>query len=295
MSYESVDVYVVDQFGKPVEGVLVRVFDSFNINFQTQDTTDADGRVGFTLFTAEYNLRFFRFGAQVPQPQVITVIPQPAGQPQVNVFDVSAVVFVHPVSNDPRLCRASGYFRDITGAPEPGVDIHVIAQFEPIVLEGSAVLSERRAIRTDKHGFACVDLIRCAKYTVLVQGFEDSHREIEVPDTPSVNLPDLLFPVVEEVILDPLGPYSLLVGGSLELTPVVLGSNMVPLQGTARSDMQWSSSDETVLTVQATATTVLLAGKAVGSAEIQGVRRNNTIVRIPNTPIQGLPQTVIVS
>lgn len=297
MSYQSVDVHVMDTTALqgPVEGMLVRVFDEANVNFITQDTTDVDGRVGFTLFTATYNLRFFKFGAQVPQPQVAVVQEPAAGEPLLNAFNVFAEVFVHPIANDARLCRASGFFRDVTGAPEPNVDIHIIAQFDPIILEGSAVLSERRVLRTDKNGFACVDLIRCARYSAMVQGHEDVLRLIEVPDSPSVNLPDLLFPVVEAVTFDIPGPYNLAVGEKLELTPTVVGSNGVPIPGTASGDVQWSSSDSSVLGVATATTIIVLTGMVAGTAELIAERRNTSIIRIPETPIQGVPQTATVT
>lgn len=297
MSYQSVDVYVEDSTPakNPVEGMLVRVFDATNHVFQTEDVTDAAGRVGFTLWTNTYNLRFYKFGAQVKQPQIIEVQAPPVGQPLINAFTVSAMAFQPPIANDPRLCRASGFFRDITGAPQPNLDIHIIGAFSPILLEGAGVLSERRALRTDAEGFACVDLIRCALYTATIQGFEDTQRDISVPDLPSANLPDLLFPVVKEVSLEPPGPYSMVRGSTLELVPTVVGSNGVPLVGPAGSDVQWSSSNDAVLGVALTATSIVLTAKAPGTAELRAVRLNNTIVHIPSTSILGVPQSVTVT
>ncbi len=297
MSYESCDVYVVDQsaLALPVPGVLVRVFDATNRVFHTQAVTDASGRAGFTLYIGTYQLRFYKFGAQVEQPQLVEVTVPPQGKPLTNAFTVRAVVFQPPISNDPRLCRASGYFRDITGASQPNLDIQIIGQFQPILLEGAAVLSERRALRTDGDGFACVDLIRCARYTATLEGMEDTQRCVEVPDAPSANLPDLLFPVVEQVTLTPAAPYAMRVGARLELTPVVVASSGVPLVGTATADVVWSSSDTTVLDVGVTATTLVLTAKARGTAELRATRLNNTIVRVPNTAIRGVPQTITVT
>ena len=127
--YESVDVYVLDNSPThdPIEGMLVRVFDATGTTLYFQDTTDTDGHVGFTLWTQEYTLRFYKFGAQVSQPQVIDVLEGGS-----NSFNAYATVFEPPIANDPRLCRCSGYFRDITGAAHPWVDIHLIGQFDPI-------------------------------------------------------------------------------------------------------------------------------------------------------------------
>lgn len=291
-AYESVDIFVEDDtpIKNPVEGLLVRVFDATGTTFFSQDTTDATGHVGFTLWTQSYSLRFYKEGVQVRQPQIIDVV-----EGAVNAFNVSATVFVHPISNDPRLCRCSGFFRDITGAPHPWLGMYFLGQFSPILLEGAAILSERRSIRTDKDGYACIDLIRGACYEATIEGFEDTLRQVAVPDSPSANLPDLLFPVVEEVTFDPPGPYSLAVGEILEVTPLVVASNGVPLTGTATADVQWLSSDSAVLSVGVTATTLVLTGMSAGSAELQAVRLNQSIIRIPSTAIQGQPQPVTVA
>ncbi len=296
-SYQSVDIFVTDStpLKKPVEGVLVRVFDENNVNFQTEDTTDANGRVGFTLYTQKYNLRFFKFGTQVPQPQEFEVLEPAPGPTLVQTFDVTATVFEPPLANDPRLCRASGFFRDVTGAPHAYLDIHIIGQFEPILLEGAGVLNERRLTRTDKEGFACIDLIRCANYTATIQGHEDQLRDISVPDAPSVNLPDLLFPVVEEVSFDISGPLSLSAGSTLTLTPTVVASNGVVLPGPGAGDVVWTSSDPAVFKVTVGVETLELQGLTAGTAELQAARTNKTIIRIPDTPIQGVPVSVTVT
>lgn len=290
--YESVDIYVLDDtpLHSPVEGLLVRIFGEDNATFFTQDTTDADGHVGFTLWTQQYNLRFYKQGAQVQQPQLIDVI-----EGSTNSFNVYATVFVHPIANDPRLCRCSGFFRDITGAPHPWLDMHFLGQFSPILLEGAAVLSERRSIRTDEEGYACIDLIRGACYQVTVEGMEDTLRQISVPDAPSANLPDLLFTVVEEITFDPEGPYNVTVGSTLELTPTVVGSNGVPLEGTANADVHWYSSDDSVLSVDVGVDKITLLGVAAGSADLMAERRDQSIIRIPSIGIVGVPQVVTVA
>lgn len=296
-SYQSVNVYVFDDtpLKKPIEGMTIRVFDENNVMFFTQDVTDSDGRVGFTLFTQTYHLRFYKFGTQVKQPQIIEVLEPNPGEILLQEFEALATVFEHPIAQDARLCRASGYFRDITGAPHPYLDMHFIAQFEPVLLEGAGVLSERRAIKTDEEGFACIDLIRCANYTATLEGFEDIQRNISVPDAPSVNLPDLLFPVVEEISFAESGPYQVAAGAELLLTPTVLSSAAVVLEGPGNDDVQWSSSDSSILSVTVTATQVKITGIAAGTAEVQATRRNNTIVRIPETAIQGMPIEVTVT
>ncbi len=296
MSYVSVEVYVVENtpLETPVEGVMVRVFDDKNVQLFSQETTDSSGRAGFTLWAQKYHLRFYKYGAQIRQPQVMEVAEPAPGVNTVQSFVAKATIFKHPLSSDPRLCKASGFFRDVTGAPQRDLQIQVIGRFDPILLEGSGVLSERRTVRTDADGFACIDLIRFARYSALISGYEDQERCVEVPDLPSANLPDLLFPVVDRVTFDVAAPYKVKVGKSLVLTPVVLGSNQVPLTGTATSDVTWKSSDDSVFSVAVGPTTLTIEGRKAGMAQLTSTRLNNSIVRIPNLPIQGVPVNITV-
>ena len=288
-SYQTVDIYVEDTKGSPVEGMMVRVLSEDGTDLYTQGTTDSAGLLSITLFTNTYSLRFYKYRTSVKQPVQITVTEGPNGQaPAVpNTFDIVAEVLVPPLATNPRLCRASGYFLDVTGAPHPNLDIKFSGTFAPILLEGSGVLASKRSIRTDKNGFACVDLIRCAIYLVMVEGYEDILREVRVPDAPSVNLPDLLFPVVSSVSLSPDGPYTLSEGDTLELTPTVLSSDSVPLIGTATGDVKWSLSDTTVASLAVQGETLLITAKAVGTTSLLVERLNTSIIRVPESDIEG--------
>lgn len=291
-SYQSVDVVVLDSSAlhDPVAGVLVRVLSADGKTLYTQGATDADGRVGFTLYTQLYSLRFYKFQASFQQPQLIEVLEGAGGAApdEPNEFVVYGETLTLPIASDPRLCRASGYFRDITGAPQRYLDLLFIGQFAPVLLEGAAVVSERRAVRTDDGGFVSIDLIRCAIYTATVEGLEDSLREVRVPDSPSVNLPDLLFPIVQSVSFDPPGPYSLAVGETLELTPTVVGSNKVPLTGVAYGDVVWSTADPLVATVAPlTETTLELRGTGAGTTTLLATRLDKSVIAIPEAPIVG--------
>ena len=295
MTYEQVDVYVEREGapGIPVPNVLVRVYDPDGKQLFTEGTTDVLGRAGFLLYSQEYSLRFYRFQTAISQPQRIVVLSDPMtpGTTE-NAFTVKAAVFEHPIAVDPRLSRASGFFRDATGAPRPQLDIHFIAQFRPVLLDGSLVMDERRTLKTDKNGFGCIDLIRCAEYLVTIEAYEDQTRKIRVPDSPSVNLPDLLFPVVGRIVQDDV---ALSVSEELVITPVVLDTAGVPLPGSARNDILWSISDPAVASMAVTADNLVLTGLTAGSVELTAVRRDTSIVRIPDTGIVGVPVAVVVS
>lgn len=280
MSHETVDVYVTNKStGLPVEGVVLRAYDEEGKVFYASSTTDAQGHAGFLLWTRKYTLRFYKFSWDFEQPVHFEVV---SGQ---NVFDIAGNP-INPSTSaiDPRLCRASGYFRDITGAPRPYLDIIFIGQFAPLLVDGAGVLSERRMIKTDKDGYACVDLIRCAKYGATVENMEDVVRDIAVPDAPSVNLPDLLFPTADSISYEPPSPWTLSAGSTLELTPTVRTSSGVILDGTSTSNVQYSTEDPSIATVvPATGTTLVLRGIAPGTTKLLVKRTDLSVIEIPFT------------
>lgn len=295
MAYEQVDVYVEREgsVGVPVSGVVVKVYNTEGSLFFTQAETDENGRASFLLAPQSYSLRFYKFQAGFSQPQLISVLSDPLTPGTTpNAFTVYASVFDRPMSQDPRLCRASGWFRDVTGAPRAGLDIIFIAQFRPVLLDGALVMDERRSLKTDGQGYGCIDLIRCGQYLVTIENYEDKPRVIRVPSSPSVNLPDLLFPVVSEVVLETV---SVTVGSSLVVAPIVLDSAGVPLPGTARQDVNWSLADDSVASMVVTDTDITLTGLVAGSTELLAERRDTSIIRIPNTGITGVPVSVVVT
>jgi len=293
MSFEPVDFFVTDKtpMALPVSGVLVKIYNAAGSVFFTQATTDTNGQASFLLETQSYSARFFKQHVSFAQPQLFDVL----AAPDENKFDTKAEVLVMPVATDPRLCRASGFFRNLNGAPKQWLDIHFNAHFAPILLEGDAIFTERVEIRTDADGYACIDLIRCAQYDAIIENLEDTARVVSVPDASSVNLPDLLLPVVGSVMFDPPGPYALTIGTDLVVTPTVMTSDGRPLEGVAPYDVQWSTSDPLVAMVLPTATTLVLRGLAAGTTELKATRANQTIIRIPNTPIQGQPVAITVT
>jgi hypothetical protein len=291
MSYEPVDVYVKQQASEPVEGVIVRVFNPSGSTFYTQQTTDADGKASFLLFTQSYSMRFYKFQATFSQPQQFEVL----AAPEVNAFNVTAEVFTPPIANDARLCRCWGYFRDPDGSAQEYLDMHFYPEFSPIILEGAGVVPRKMAIRTDDKGYAQIDLIRGGCYRVTIEGQEHEERYIRVPDLSRANLPNVLYPIVKRVAFDPPGPYELALGAELEVTPTVYDSAGATLTGTGQNDVNWKSSDTDILGLQVKESTVVLRGAGVGTANILVERRDQSIISIPSYPIEGQPLEVTVS
>jgi len=297
MNLETVRVQVLDdttaQAGIP--GVIVRFFDATNTNIITQATTDAAGGVDVTLVApGDYYVRFYNDKVVIKQPQLLQVLQAP---PDGNYFLASGHVYAPPEALNARMCCCSGFFRRPDNAPAVNHDIHFIPKFDPLLLEGNAMLTERVCARTDSRGYVQVELVRFGQYEVTVEGLEDQQRVITIPDAPSVNLPDLLFSVVDRIEFDPPGPWNIGIGvlNDFVITPTVYTSDGRVLPGTAMQDVQWAVSDPSVAAVLPADKTIVLRGMAPGSTTLVPTRWDNSIVRIPNPPIQDTPVAINVS
>ena len=291
MSYESVDVYVKDQLGRPVLGVIVKIFSPSGATNYAQQSTDETGKASFLLSTQQYSMRFYKFQTTFRHPQMFEVLEAPAS----NVFDVSCEVYVPPVSSDARLCRCSGYFRDIDGSVQEFLDMTFFPEFSSIVLEGAAVNPRKVALRTDENGYAQIDLIRGGCYRVSIESLDNEERYIRVPDLSSASLPDMLFAVVDRVSFDPPGPWEVAAGSELEVTPTVYDSAGATLHGTAQSDVDWTISNTDLASVGVGEFKLTIRGVAAGSVELRAARSDQSIVRIPSVAIAGQPVATTIT
>jgi len=300
MPYLPVEIYVLNRGGvhDPIANVVVRLLDRQGRLIHSQSTTDALGKATFLLPTEQspYQARCYKQSVWFESPAVIDVVE--SVPPVLNSFNLYGDALIPPVSKDARICVAYGYFKDGTNSPFAGCTLHFMPKFEPLIIDGNAVLKERTLTRTDGQGYLEIGLIRCAKYDVLIEGMEDQIRTIYVPDQVNVNLPDLLFPVVERV--DPvwpvpyLPPYEIRVGTEVTIVPTVWTSSGLQLYGTANQDVRWSSSAPDIMAVTVMPDKLILRGMTLGTAQLQAVRYDNSIVRIPNTPIAGQPVDVTI-
>lgn len=293
MTAQVVDIYIKDTGlgSDPIPNVLVRVYSPDGVTFFTQAVTDVYGVASLLLEPASYQVRFYKQHVGFKNPLRVIVIDT-AVTPGSNVFDVTADLVAPPTPTDVRLCTAFGYFRKPDGSPAANVDVHFIAKFKPIILEGDAVLTPQISARTDASGYMQVNLIRFGMYDVTVQGIDDTQRCVTVPNAPNVNLPDLLLPVVDRIVFDPPGPYTVAADQELQVTPTIIASDGNEV---SFDEVQWSSSDSNVMAVLPAGGVLTLRGILAGTADIQAVRANQTIVRIPDTPIVGVPLSVTVT
>lgn len=293
MTFEATDFYLTDASlaRMPLSGVVMRTLSEDGRVIWNQAITGADGHVGLLLPTGRYQARFYKQQVTFQNPLLFEVLETPA----VNTFDVVATVFTLPASTDARLCIAYGFFRDISGAPARGVDVQFHARFRPLILDGAGVLTATQSIRTDEKGYAEISLIKCGQYDVVVQGAEDTVRRITVPEAVNVNLPDLLFPVVDAVLLNPLGPYTLAVGEEIVVVPTILTSDENILPGIGLGDVSYKSSDPNILAVLPSGINVTLRGLAPGVARLHLDRLDASVVRYPDPGIRGNDVLVTVS
>lgn len=313
MADVTVRVFVIDEQTPtpgPVEGVLVRVFDATGTTFITQDVTTLVGNDAIADFTLpgsdpaiEYQIRLSKvgvafdglLGADSKSPQLVQVYDPPAAAPSgTNDFTVQGQTYHRPAATNPRLCRASGFFKRGDGQPYPWLDLMFVPVFKPTIVDDAGVIGSTITGRTDAEGYFEIDLYRGGIYHVTMEGLEDVPREVEVPDASSINLIDLLFPVVASVVFDPVSA-NLAVGESVEITPTVLGSDGRVLDGTAIADVLYTIEDTAVAAVQVKTDSIIVTAIASGATTVEVERADTSVVLIPDTGIAYTPFAITVS
>jgi hypothetical protein len=269
--------------------------------------------IGYTVRFSKNGVAFDGLlGNDSKSPQSVLIYSPAAGSPTgTNNFDIQGQTFTRPVATNPRLCRASGFFKDLSGRVLPGLDIKFINDFMPAVVDGDAILGEALAGRTDKDGYMQLDMYRFGKYWAWVDSIhtiKDTpagtagtdaigfNRLICVPDQSSVNLVDLLFPIVSTVAFTPSGPVSVAVDATTNLTVVVTASDGRVLTGYADGDVCYTIADPLIAGVRLEDGGIIqIVGLSPGVTTLTVTRKDQTIVNIPNTPISGQPITITVT
>lgn len=318
MALETVRFFLTDQNTDPILGVTVRVFDSAGAVFQTQDVTvdvAGDAVAEVTLDgddpPNEYTIRMSKTGVAFDgslgdvskSPQKIEVWSPPANSPTgTNDFDIQGETFTRPTAVDARLCRCSGFFKDAAGRALVGLDIKIINQFKPAVVDGDAVLGERIDLRTDDDGYLEVDLYRGAEYLAWVQSIQAAEddptgaivfpREVFVPDQSSANLIDLLFAIVDSIAYTPTS-LSMSVGDQEDVTTVVTATDGRTLTGTACDDVIYDTDDPSVAVVGVYQDKLVVTAIGPGTTQLTATRRDQSVVQIPEpTALPSLTITV---
>lgn len=319
MALETVRVYAVDEALAALPGVLVRAYTVAGV-LVTQNTTALVGGEAYCELALDgndppetYTIRLSMTGVAFDgtlgddskTPQTISVYSPPAAAPVTgtNNFQVQGQTFTLPTATDPRMCRCSGYFVDASGRPLENVDIHFVpvcynegqADFAPLIVDGLGVMGDKIITRTDEDGYLEIDLYRTAEISALVQGLEHSRRVIKVPDTASISLIDLLFPVVTSIAFAP-DPVTVATGATVDVVLTILASDGQELDPTDQ-DVVFTSSDVGVASIQIQSDTgaLRIMGVAAGATTIVAERADDTIVTIPEEPVTYAPLAVTVT
>jgi len=294
MALETVDILIEDDevVPNPIEGAVVRVFDATGTTYITEGTTIATGHVEFTLDgddpATQYSLRFYKLGMVVTSPQAIEVYSPPANSPTgTNTFSITGTFTALPTATDPRLCRVSGYIKDGAGRPRSGIDMHFIPQFNPLIVDNIGILGERVTHRTDKQGFISIDLWRNGCYLATIESHENITREVVIPDRSSIDIMPLLFPVVEKVEYLPAPTFVIPVGTEIQVIPTITASDFQTLSGAANGDVLYTSDNEAVAYITIRDDSIFIRGNAVGSANLNAVRKDLSIIHVPDPGIDG--------
>lgn len=320
-------IHVIDDDDDPVDGVLVRIYDSADV-FVSEGTSGAGGEqpgeVSILLSGSAdpgtlHIIRLLASDAVVQggMTQALRVI-NPLTPPQLNEFDFVVVATELPAPSDVDLCRiygrlVDGSLRPLKGKvleftpridwPTPSQDQRVGAAplGSPTVLRQMVIAAPVRAI-SDANGYVDVELPRGASYNVRISGQEHPVfiiEQVEIPDEASFALEELLFPYVVSVEYNPI-PTAVAVDETLDVEVVVTLSNTQQVMDlrTMGQLLDFSSSDPEVLDVIFSgATTISIRGVAGGSADIQVERKPSSYApRRPDvSPLIVTPPTVVVT
>lgn len=293
-SFVPTDLFVIDPEKNPLEGVMARLMSADGKKVHSQHVSDTAGHIGLLLPAPNtYQIRFYKFSVSF-DPLLIDVKEAPAK----NSFNVYGEPFVWPMASDPRLCVASGFFRDVTGAPKSFQDLHFVADFSPFVLDSATVANERRSVRTDEKGWVEISLIRNAIYGVTMEGWQDQFRRVTVPDRASVNMAFLLFPRVDRIEASAVS-FTVRKGKTVEIPLAIFTTDDRRLDN-INADAIWTSSNENIFIISSRSLNSLtLTGVSRGSAVLNARRMPNMQggdppVYYPDTPIKGVPIAVNV-
>ena len=208
MSAQEVNIFLdsTSPPSTPVSGVYVGLHNSSSKALLQTATSDAAGKVTFSNVESDTNSGVYEirivpsFAASVAKGNVQNITVQASGN---NNFDVQVTPEGLPVATNPRLCRCSGYFYDLTGKPMREVSLRFMEKLTPNVeyisdatIDARVVVPKTRILKTDKNGYVTVDLYRNSEYIAVIEGYENSYRRVNVPDSSAVNITDVLFPIV---------------------------------------------------------------------------------------------------
>jgi hypothetical protein len=267
--------------GDPVGDVYVSIHQVGVYNSLASGTTDANG----TVFLGAQDEGTYEIhltpntAAKVQQGnlQTITVVDEDLDDDDVtdpNIFDVLVDISALSEATDAAFCRCSGYFIDPYGVAVDQLTLRFsedsTALPNLIYYSGQsathALVPAHKIVRTDKSGFASLDLLRGKKYLVYMEGYENLSRTVLIPDATAAPLPDVIFAAVDgieysqnDVLLDANTPSLVLtVGDEVTLTLETVFRSGLRLDGVVDINLSIPEQD-TINTSQSGSSLVITA------------------------------------
>lgn len=285
----------------PVAGVNVQFYDAATETFVTSGTTDPLGIVDVLIPGAaypvgvDYHVRAYKPGCSFGGPKTIKVYEPAQPSPDNNEF-LFGDVNIYEVENSPTpgLCRASGFLVQSDGKYLKGIRLIFRGWppetprifYDSLVIQPGEVPHEIEAASED-NGFYRVDLMRGAKYSVVLPGWDEYFRTVLVPDRAGVNLADLLFPIPMVITYDNPGPIITPVS-----TPVTIQASVQFSDYNTYPDfskyVNFASDNPAVFGIGfAPEGKITITGAAPGIANLKAIRSELTFRTVPTRALVG--------
>jgi hypothetical protein len=253
-----------------VPGVTVFVFTEDGTTFIDSGNTDSSGEVVFELPVETYWVRFFKAGFSFAKKLSVVIEED-------SIFDVAGQdLDARPPATQANLCRVSGFLIGAAGQRLPDVTIDLMLTDYVRISGGMATGNAKVLISSDGQGYVEFDLLRGARYDVVVESYGEQVFHVMVPDLPATGFTELVWPYVAYVDV-PSSAVTLAAGDDVEITiNSVLSSGLVgPYPKNPDSDrltvclVSAKSSDPTVATVTQKDNVLTVVGVSPGECEIQ--------------------------
>lgn len=300
MSYVRVDLVAEDTHapGVALTPTVFKIVSTDGKRIFGTHISDDTGHVRVLLPLGTYEVRAFHFGVDFGAPKLIGLLNESDGASSpipLNSFILRGEGAGVRESTDPRYCVASGFFRGANGAPHRNLDLEFSTNFSPVLVDGSAVMQTKVQLRTDDNGFASVQLLRGAIYQASIQGMEWRVQNVYVPDQKWINLPDLLFPRLTRLVLNPEGSSLTVQVGSSTSLGAKLESSDGRTMPDLTSDADWVVQDSTIAQLDISLQGLRVIGLKAGQTQIDVIRRASSTYSIPDVPVQNTPILVTVT
>jgi hypothetical protein len=287
-----------------VEDVVVRFYSEDGATFVTQAQTDAEGELALDLEDATtYWVRFFKIGYQFESKLTIDVDSGAAS----NTFDVEAVdLTVLPPSTVPILCRVGGYVAGGDLTPRPGITFTFVLTGSPRVASGRVMVLQDLIAVTDADGWLEVELVRGATYDCTIEGQDDCVYRVKVPDRTSINVTELIWPYLTELVYQQYGvdvtSVTVAAGATVDIDVFVRFSSGVVTPFKYDGDATWRDvdayvsllmEDDGIATRTVAAGVMSITGVAAGATDLTATLRPGLEAERLPEPTRTLPTLTI--